>query len=107
MSDALKRCGRCTILKPVAAFGSRARGDGLQSWCRECFRTRKHWFLDRERLKVDTFLRQHAHRFTVLTDDEKRRWLTPQQAWVIQDELAARYLKLRLAHPTRHLRVVS
>jgi hypothetical protein len=107
MSDEVKRCGRCTILKPLTEYGTRARGDGRQGWCRDCFRTRKYWFLDRERLKSDAFLRQHAHRFTVLTDDQKRRWLTPQQAWVIADELALRFLKVRHGAPARHLRAVG
>lgn len=45
LPEPTKRCSRCKVVKPASAFHrDRNRGDGLQSYCRECNNARAKLF---------------------------------------------------------------
>lgn len=63
-SSKKKTCSKCQSKKPQADFGKNSRSrDGLQSWCRVCFRDyNKQWYPANKKRVLEAKKVQYAQR---------------------------------------------
>lgn len=66
-----KRCPKCTLTLPVAAFSRNVTSsDGLQGWCRECNRAAAQTRLARNRARnLERYAAEDAVEGAALTED--------------------------------------
>lgn len=73
-----KRCSRCKADKPLSDFYPHAkRKDGLNDWCKDCFRERRKQryaaHRDEEKQYSDTYRKQHADSCNATTHRYRER----------------------------------
>lgn len=72
-----KTCRKCLQTKPVAEFSRRQRGDGYQSWCKQCRRGRYREHCSEEKQSTRRYQARHRvdHRFANHRWRKRRREL--------------------------------